>query len=155
MTENEARRVALDLLSRREHSALELHRKLAKKSFPADIIIPVLNRLSEEKLLSNERFAECYTRSRRNKGYGPLRIRLELRERGITDEMIEQQLNLVDNAWAQQAKSVWRKRFKGIIPQDRKALAQQMRFLHYRGFASDHLTFIFESEDACELTLDP
>jgi len=50
--------VAIGLLSRREHSILELKRKLGQKSFTEDEIEQAIQRLLDNNLLSEERFTE-------------------------------------------------------------------------------------------------
>ena len=79
---------ALELLARREHSRLELRQKLLQRGFPIERIEPVLDRLIEERLLDEGRYAELYACARADKGYGPLRIARELRERGVPDDAV-------------------------------------------------------------------
>jgi regulatory protein len=133
----------MNLLSRREHSEQELQRKLRTRGFDDSDIHTVIKALADEKLLSNSRFVESYIRSRANKGYGPIRIHGELINRGIPEDVIEHHLKMADNDWLIRAHIVWQKRFKGIQPADYKDRAAQMRFLHYRGFTSEHINKIF------------
>ena len=86
---DKALKSATNMLSRREHSVLELARKLENKDFPDEVIDRVINELINARLLSNERYAESYVRMRSGKGYGPARICLELKERGIDKLMVE------------------------------------------------------------------
>ena len=86
------RRAAMDLLSRREHGRVELSRKLRLRGAPTDLIEPALDRLAEEGLLSEARYLESFVRMRANAGYGPLRIREELAQRGLAREVIERAL---------------------------------------------------------------
>lgn len=137
----------MNLLSRREHSESELFRKLRTKNFPLSDIELAITQLAEEGLLSNSRFIENYIHYRSNKGYGPIRIRAELIERGITEEFIEHHLNITDNAWLVNVRNVWQKRFKGVLPRDFKGRAQQMRFLQYRGFTQEQIQNIFQNSD--------
>jgi regulatory protein len=141
---NDIRRAAMNLLARREHSADELLRKLKIKKFPESDIQIVLDQLVQEKLISHERFLENYIHSRRVKGYGPVRIRLELLERGIEEELIEHHLNLSDNIWLIDARNVWQKKFKNHMPTDFKTRAQQMRFLQYRGFTLEQIEKLYD-----------
>jgi regulatory protein len=136
----------MNLLARREHSDSELVRKLRVKEFAETDIRLALNQLAEEGLQSNSRFMENYIHYRSNKGYGPLRIRGELLERGIAEDLIEHHLNITDNAWLINVRKVWQKRFKSQLPHDFKARAQQMRFLHYRGFTHEQIDSIFSEE---------
>jgi regulatory protein len=121
-----------------------LFQKLRAREFPEAEIRIVLANLAEENLLSNRRFAENYIHFRRAKGYGPMRIRAELMERGIVEEFIEHLLNISDNAWFIDIHKVWQKRFKGQQPDDFKNRAQQMRFLQYRGFTQEQIESIFK-----------
>ncbi len=140
------RRAALDMLARREHSELQMQQKLLKKGFDPGAIQDVLAALSAAGSLSNTRFAESYLNSRRRKGFGPLRIRVELSARGLSEDVIEHHLNITDNAWFMHARQAWQKRFKGTIPADLKKRAQQMRFLQHRGFTPEQINFIFRSD---------
>ncbi|MDQ2994665.1 MAG: recombination regulator RecX [Pseudomonadota bacterium] len=132
----------MDLLARREHGVDELALKLRQKGFePADITV-ALKELVAENLLSDERFAFEYTRSRHRRGFGPRRISLELQERGIAAELIRTTLAEYRPAdWQKAARAVWQKKF-GCIPTDFKVLANQKRFLVYRGFGEEHCEWL-------------
>lgn len=138
------RRAAMNLLARREHSEMEICRKLRKKGFTEESIQQVITALRQEKLLSNHRFIENYIHFRRAKGFGPLRIQAELSERGIHEELIDHHLKITDNAWFTEVREVWRKRFKNQMPRDFKTRAQQMRFLYSRGFTSEQIESVFK-----------
>lgn len=137
------RHVALDLLSRREHSRLELQNKLLQKDFAAHDVEVLLNTLSNENLVSDERFCEVFVRSRIAKGQGILRIKEELRQRGINDEFIHRYLIQKDKSWLEKVETARRKRFGATIPKDFKERAKQMRFLQYRGFTIEQIKQIF------------
>lgn len=137
---------AMNLLARREHSETELKRKLRSRKFPEADIEAAITELRAKNLLSNTRFLENYIHYRRNKGYGPIRIRMELRERGIPEESIDHHLNMSDNAWFTEAHRVWQKRFKGQLPHDAKTHAMQLRFLHYRGFTHEQINSLFDEK---------
>jgi regulatory protein len=139
------RQTALNLLAIREHSSHELSRKLKIKKFAEAEIKELLLQLEKEGLLSNLRFLESFINQRQRKGYGPLRIQAELNERGIPEDLIEQVLNINDNAWLIEVRLVWQKRFKKKAPQDFKERAQQMRFLQYRGFTQEQIDSVYKS----------
>jgi regulatory protein len=88
-----------------------------------------------------------YIHHRRQKGYGPHRIQMELASRGIPQDMIEHNLNINDNAWFYCVRKAWQKRFKGVVPPDLKTRAAQFRFLHYRGFTQDQIDKLFSSDN--------
>jgi regulatory protein len=138
---------ALNYLARRDHSLLELRQKLQQKDFDANDIDAAVQKLCQSNLQSDYRFAENYTKSRRRKGYGPQRISLELKEKGIPPEMIAEVLEIADNSWFSDIFQVWKKRFKGIQPKDFKERARQMRFLQYRGFTTEQISTVFQKDE--------
>lgn len=79
---------ALNLLTRRDHTTVELKRKLATRGFSAESISQVLEQLAEEGYLDDSRFAVRWTESaiRSGRGYG-VRILQELQKRGIPREI--------------------------------------------------------------------
>ena len=136
------RRTALNYLTRRDHSQSELAQKLRGKKFPHDDIQAHIASLAQEGLLNDSRFAENYCRYRRAKGYGPLRISMELQARGINAETIAEVIQITDNAWFAEAERIWRKRFKSTAPKDLALRAKQMRFLQYRGFTREQIEHV-------------
>jgi len=133
----------MNLLTRREHSFVELKNKLAKRDFSSDEVNEVLIRLQDEKLLSDERFTENYIRYRQNRGFGPIRISNELRERGVSDDLIQMYLDMNDPNWKTLAKDVWQKRFD-TPPQDHNERAKHSRFLWQRGFTQEQISSLFD-----------
>jgi regulatory protein len=122
-------------------------RKLIRNDFNEDEIYAALATLSNEGVLSDRRFTESFIHYRRGKGYGPLRIQAELKNRGITDALIEQYLEIAAPVWLTNVRLAWQKRFKNCIPSDYKTRAEQMRFLQYRGFTHEQINSIFNSDD--------
>ncbi|MCL7462295.1 recombination regulator RecX [Pseudomonas sp. NW5] len=133
------RRAAMDLLARREYGRAELARKLRQRGAEAALIEPELERLSEEGLLSDARFLEVFVRSRAAAGYGPRRIRDELQQRGLPQGEIAQALEQAGIDWDDNLRALWQRRF-GERPRDSREQARQMRFLLYRGFASERIS---------------
>ena len=144
------RHKAMDLLARREHSALELRRKLEAKGNPAEAVVAVVEELQHEGLVSDERFTEAFVRYRQNSGHGPLRIQLELRERGVSDELSSAYLDFADRQWLTLAEQVRSKRFGTAAPKDYQERARQARFLQYRGFTSDQTRRVLAGGDVDE-----
>lgn len=134
------RRAAMDLLARREHGRIELSRKLRSRGAPAELIEPALERLAEEGLLSEARYLESFVRMRANAGYGPLRIREELSQRGLARGDVEQALRDSGFDWSAQLQDVWMRKFAGELPSDQRERARQGRFLSYRGYPLDMIS---------------
>ena len=138
---------ATALLARREHSAFELDRKLASKGHPAEEIAKVLADLKTHGLLSDERFAESLVNSKRERGYGPLRIRQDLQAKGVAQELIDRCVAVDDREWLQVLRDTWVKKFGGRQPNTFKEWARQARFLQYRGFSSEQIRAVIHFDD--------
>jgi regulatory protein len=131
------RRAAMDLLARREHSYRELSDKLIQRFGEPALAQQVVDVLVKEGLQSDERFAQSYIHSRAQRLYGPVRIRAELRERGIGEAVIDAALRGSEVDWQANLRKLVFDKF-GLKPAvDFKERAQRMRFLQYRGFAAD------------------
>lgn len=141
---------ALAYLSRRDYSEREITQKLKTKGYPSDAIAQILAELVHEGLINELRFTENYIHWCRAKGWGPSRIAHELQTRGISAEMIAEQLKITDNAWFTEVRNLWQKRFKGKHPTDFKSRAKQMRFLQYRGFSREQILSLFKDIDINE-----
>lgn len=134
-TSAQLRRLAMDLLARREHSSAELRDKLLKRGADPDLIAPVLAQLAAEGLLSEARYLEVLIRKRAQAGYGPLRIREELAQQGLKGSEVTTALQAFD--WAERLNAVWQRKFAGQRPETLSERARQTRFLVYRGFPAD------------------
>jgi regulatory protein len=124
---------ALRFLSMREHSRLELGRKLSKYAEEGDDIEALLDLLEKNNWLSQERFSESLIH-RRSARFGNSRIVAELQSHGVKGEAL-QELNagLADSETAR-ACEVWERKF-GVVATDPKERNKQMRFLMLRGFS--------------------
>jgi regulatory protein len=135
----DARRKAMDYLARREHTAGELVDKLTRAGFDRDIVIMEVERLADEGLQSDERFAEAFIASRVRQGKGPLRIRADLAGKRVPEALVDAAFAEFDGDWRSLACEVREKKFGADRPGDFKARARQMRFLQYRGFDSEQI----------------
>ncbi len=133
--------VAVGLLARREHSERELATKLKQKGFGADEVDETLDRLLELDLLSNARFTEAFVRQRVGRGNGPVKIRYELRNRGIDDAMADAELEQYRGQWTELARQVHERKF-GEVAKDFKERAKQARFLQYKGFGTEQISAV-------------
>jgi len=134
------RRTAMDLLARREHGRVELTRKLRQRGALPEMIETALDRLTEEGLLSETRYLESFVSYRARSGYGPLRIREELSQRGLQRSDIELALRESGIDWQAQLTDTWRRKFSGEIPVDVRERAKQGRFLAYRGYSMEMIS---------------
>jgi regulatory protein len=141
------RHIALDLLARREHSEVELRRKLADREVSPDDIDVTLAALRREGLLSDERFIGSFLGSQVRRGHGPVWIRGELEKRGIAASEVAAALAATEHDWTALARDLRQRRFGPAPPADYKEKARQMRFLQYRGFTPDQVRAAFVAGD--------
>lgn len=137
------RLVAMNFLARRDYSRQELAAKLVAK-FPeldneTGVLNTVLDKLVAEGLLCDARFAGAFLRSRVTRGQGPYRIRQELQQRGVSEEVIERAFAEESCDWFDLARRTAQKKFGAEPPTDYRESARRARFLRYRGFNADQV----------------
>ncbi len=146
MDAKEIYKVGLSCLVRREHSTVELARKLRAKGFLSEPINQALQELSSQGYLSDLRFTENYARYRLNSGWGPVMIAQELLEKGVSQRLVQQHMATLEEGWALLAAQVRQKKFGAAMPQTFTEVIKQKRFLQYRGFTLDHIDQVFDKE---------
>ena len=135
---------AIGLLARREHSRAELINKLRRKPFSEDVDLALLcDKLEALNYLSDERFTEMFVYSCISRGKGKIKIRYELRQRGVDDSLVDFALQQADVDWLVLAKAQREKRFGMEIPKDFKQRGRQSRFLLGRGFSGEIVRLVF------------
>ena len=127
------------MLARREHSAFELRRKLKQKGIADAEIGEAVEQLQQERLLSDERYAESYIHMRMRKGYGPVRIALELKEKGVAERDFRHYLYADDIDWFAVLRAAYVKKYGDSECDDYQEKARRIRYLQYRGFALDSI----------------
>ncbi|MCS7102157.1 MAG: recombination regulator RecX [Burkholderiaceae bacterium] len=128
------RQQALAALARREHSRVELARKLKRTGAPPPEaeLARLLDELQRDGLLSDARFADARARARAPRS-GVARIAQEMRERGVPDALIRATVAALSGNEEARARAVWQKRF-GVVAGSSAERARQARFLQQRGF---------------------
>jgi regulatory protein len=132
------RLAAMNLLARREHSRFELGNKLSRRFTDVAMVNDQLFQLAREGLQSDVRFAESYARQRVSRGYGLVRLREEMRERGVSEDDFAVAMEELAVDWRAVAAEVLRKKFGAQDAIDFKENARRSRFMQYRGFTAEH-----------------
>ena len=122
-------------------------RKLRARGYADDTVAATLGALVAQGLLSNSRYAESFVHSRFQRGQGPLRIRAELRERGIDDGLIDACLEAYATRWKERIEQVRLKKFGPERPDSLSERNRQMRFLLQRGFTAEQVGKLFRGYD--------
>lgn len=131
---------AVTLLARKDYSNGEMRRVLHAMTDDGMDVEVVLQLLREYGYLNDQRIAENMLSRFLRKQYGPVRIRLELRLRGIAREITESVISGCDRDWFRMAAESRIKKFGESLPTEPKEKARQMRFLQSRGFTMDMIT---------------
>jgi regulatory protein len=125
------------LLARRDYAVAELELRLLRKWAGSDRIAErvagLIADLQADGSVSDSRFAESFTRSRRNRYHGPVKIRAELRQRAVPEAIVEEILRPMEHEWVPLAASWLSQRCNG--PLDFEARARYYRRLMSRGFS--------------------
>jgi len=117
----------------REHSRLELGRKLARHAEEGDDVEALLDFLEKNNWLSQERFAESLIHRKASR-YGNSRVVAELQSHGVNGEALAELKSELAESETARAVAVWRRKF-GTVARDAPERAKQMRFLMARGFS--------------------
>ncbi|MEH0390333.1 recombination regulator RecX [Vibrio mimicus] len=144
------RQSALQLLSRRDHSEYELQQKLALKGHQTEVIDEVVKYCLELGYLSDVRYAASQARQMVHKGYGEQRLRQQLKDKRVAEDVIEQVLAEQAIDWFELAKEVAHKKFKTGISLERSQYAKQVRYLQYRGFSFDQIRYSLQPSESDE-----
>ena len=124
---------ALRFLSMREHSRLELGRKLSKYAQEDEDIGALLDVLEKNNWLSQERFSASLIHRRATR-YGNSRIVAELQSHGVQGEALQELKPALLETEMARARDVWQRKF-GEVAADAEGRGKQMRFLMQRGFS--------------------
>ena len=136
---------ALQALARREYSRAELQAKLLPHVTEADDVVALLDDLEKRGWLSDARALEQTVRIRSTR-FGTQRIAHELRQKGISDELINAAIPQLKQGELEAACNVWQRKF-ATPPQDQKEKAKQVRFLQSRGFSMDVIFKVMKLSD--------
>lgn len=126
---------ALRFLSRRDYSRQELRKKLLSYAESEVQLEELLDDLQKNQWLSDERYAESLVR-RRTERFGSKKILEEMRQNGLSDDLLNQYREDLKAHDPQLAFELWHRKFENL-PTDPKEKARQIRFLVSRGFSSD------------------
>jgi regulatory protein len=129
----------------REHSRIELGRKLSRYAEEGDDVEALLDFLEKNNWLSQERFAESLVHRRADR-YGNSRVLAELEQHGLKGEELDELKSGLKETEVARAREVWRRKFNRV-PQDAEDRSKQMRFLMARGFSQGAIRSAMQGQD--------
>ncbi|HET9651948.1 MAG TPA: recombination regulator RecX [Usitatibacter sp.] len=133
---------ALRTLVRRDHSRIELARKLAPYAESAVALKALLDELTARKQLSDERYAEARA-SWLSRKYGAAKIRQDLKAHGVADALVAR---VSSDGELERARAILARKYRepATTPEEK---ARRARFLQGRGFSFDVVQRLLRSED--------
>jgi|TARA_B100001250_G_scaffold72479_1_gene58908 regulatory protein len=136
LTEEEkaCKKKALDLLARREHSISELKHKLLDREFAIELVDRAIELLLKRNYLDDHRFAREFIDFKYSKGQGPIKIKSELKKKGVDKCLIDSLFNSLEYDWANLAQKVLNKKFKNSSIDNINEYGKRFRYLESRGF---------------------
>ena len=141
-TPGELKARALRHLVRREHSRVELARKLAPHAESREALESLLDLLLAKKQLSDERFAEGRARTLARK-YGAARIRHDLKSKGVSEAIIAASSPADE---VQRAAAILQRKYREPAT-TREERAKRARFLQGRGFSIDVISRVLRGTE--------
>ncbi|MFH1044395.1 MAG: recombination regulator RecX [Pseudomonadota bacterium] len=136
---------ALAMLARREHTRMELARKLGPHAESAEQIDTLLDQLVACGWLSETRFAESRATTLARK-FGSRKIEHDLKSRGVSAEVVEHTVEQARTQELANCRAAWQRKF-GALPQSAAERGRQMRFLAARGFSAEAVRQVLKAGD--------
>ncbi|MDR6224257.1 RecX family transcriptional regulator [Desmospora profundinema] len=138
---NKANQAALRFLGIRPRTTAEVERHLTGKGFASRHIASVLSRMKREGYLDDRRFAREWVEERsRRKGYGPLLLRQELEQKGISPEWIEEALLRLEGDEESRIREVAEKRYARLRRYSWPTVERRLgQYLLRRGFPASRV----------------
>ena len=142
-----SKEAAIQLLSRRDHGQYELYQKLALKGYEEADIEAAINFCLDHNYLDDLRYAKSQIRQHVYKGHGERRIRQELAQKRVAESIVDEAMMEEPQDWFELARMVAEKKFKGIKAKDQKDYAKQVRFMQYRGYSFDQISYALSFDE--------
>ncbi len=144
-TRTKIKQICLELLARGELTRQLLARKLEQCGYQSDTVLQVIDELAEQGWQSDQRYCEQYVAMRSRKGFGPVRIQIELEQRGIDETAAS--YAITDLPWQETIANAYRKKYNDSPINCWSERAKRMRFLQYRGFTTEQIQRFVQSLD--------
>jgi len=125
---------ALEILSRKPVTEKMLLDKLREKGFSEAAALFALEKLKDYGYIDDSKYAGLYVETATDKGR--LRLKKDLRNKGVSDEFIEEALPEPKNEFLR-AQAVLTKYLKGNLPETLKEKNKAYRYLLAKGFGYD------------------
>lgn len=136
-----ARAYAMRSLARRESAESELTRRLRQQGYQEEVIEAVVNYCRGYNWVNDERYGAMAVRAGAAKGHGPLKIRFDLRRKGLDDGQIDAAFEQPELDWFELAFDLLERRAKIADLADFKLRMKWLKYLLGRGFTQDQARY--------------
>ncbi|WP_421214617.1 regulatory protein RecX [Aeromonas dhakensis] len=136
-----ARAYAMRSLARRESAESELARRLRQQGYQEEVIETVLDYCRGYNWVNDERYGAMAVRAGAAKGHGPLKIRFELRRKGLDDGQIDAAFEQPELDWFELAFALLERRANLADLADFKLRMKWLKYLLGRGFSQDQARY--------------
>ena len=110
---------------------------MGRRGAPASVAAEVLADLTARGYLDDAAFARHWVATRSARGYGPARLRAELRARGVAGSLVDAALAAQGDDEVERARAVARRRLPALQRADRTRAAARLRdHLVRRGYSA-------------------
>ncbi|MFQ2300906.1 regulatory protein RecX [Aeromonas dhakensis] len=136
-----ARAYAMRSLARRESAESELARRLRQQGYQEEVIETVLDYCRGYNWVNDERYGAMAVRAGAAKGHGPLKIRFDLRRKGLDDGQIDAAFEQPELDWFELALELLERRANLADLADFKLRMKWLKYLLGRGFSQDQARY--------------
>lgn len=131
---------AMDYLARGYKTQKQMRDYLVKKGFERAVVDCVIDKLNDYGYINDSHYAQLYVQQN-VKNKGDVRLRQELRQRGISSELVESSVCTDSEVALQNARTLAQKYLKNK-PIDSKTIQKLHRYLLGRGYGYDTVSSV-------------
>lgn len=138
---------AMHILERTDKTEAQLRRKLEESEYPKEAVESAIAYVTSYGYLNDRRYAEHYIEWKKQ-GKGKARLKMELVQKGISREIIEEVLESTDfGETREMIRQIILKKRKTDIPMNEKEKQRLYGFLMRKGFSSSDILAVMREEE--------
>lgn len=138
---------AMHILERTDKTEVQLRRKLEESEYPKEAVESAIAYVTSYGYLDDRRYAEHYIEWKKQ-GKGKARLKMELVQKGIPREIIEEVLESTDfGETREMIRQIILKKRKTDIPMNEKEKQRLYGFLMRKGFSSSDILAVMREEE--------
>ena len=138
---------AMHILERTDKTEAQLRKKLEESEYPKEAVESAIAYVTSYGYLDDRRYAEHYIEWKKQ-GKGKARLKMELAQKGISREIIEEVLESTDFGETREIiRQIILKKRKTNIPMNEKEKQRLYGFLMRKGFSSSDILAVMREEE--------